>query len=115
MKITSFGAAEEVTGSKHLLEFNGYKILLDYGMYQGHRLNTDKKNRRMPVPVEGIHAVVLSHAHIDHSTPAMLAKFGYRGPIYSTHATRDLCSVMLQDSAHIQKRDAEWLSRKEIS
>ncbi|MBI2432414.1 MAG: hypothetical protein HYV26_06045 [Candidatus Hydrogenedentes bacterium] len=62
---------------------------------------------------DSIHAVVLSHAHIDHSgLLPMLAKLGYRGPLYSTHATRDLCSIMLQDSAHIQKRDAEWLSRK---
>lgn len=116
MKITSFGAAEEVTGSKHLLEVNGKKILFDCGMFQGHRLEADRKNRHLGFAPSDLNAVVLSHAHIDHSgLLPMLGKLGYNGPIYTTPATRDLCAVMLLDSANIQKRDAEWLSKKELA
>jgi len=116
VKITTYGAAEEVTGSKHLLEINGRRILLDCGMFQGHREEADRKNRHLGFDPSGIDAVVLSHAHIDHSgLLPMLGKYGYEGPIYATHATRDLCSIMLLDSAHIQKRDAEWLSKKHMT
>lgn len=116
MKITSYGAAGEVTGSKHLLEINGYKLLLDCGMFQGRRLESDKKNRHLGFSTDSLNAMILSHAHIDHSgLLPMLAKHGYQGPIYCTHATRDLCSIMLQDSANIQQRDAEWLSRKQMT
>lgn len=116
MKITSFGAAEEVTGTKHLLEINGRKILLDCGMFQGHRQESDQKNRHLGFAASEIDAVILSHAHIDHSgLLPMLGKLGYRGAIHATPATRDLCSVMLLDSAHIQKRDAEWLSKKHLA
>jgi len=115
MKVTSFGAAEEVTGSKHLLELNGKRILLDCGMFQGHRIEADRKNRHLGFDAETIHAVVLSHAHIDHSgLLPMLTKHGYRGNIYATPATRDLCAIMLMDSAHIQKRDAEFLSKRKL-
>lgn len=115
MILTSFGAAEEVTGSKHLLELNGKKILLDCGMFQGRRSEADRKNRHLGFEAEDIHAVVLSHAHIDHSgLLPMLIKHGYRGNIYSTPATRDLCAIMLMDSAHIQKRDAEFLSKRKL-
>lgn len=114
MKITSFGAAGEVTGTKHLLEINGRRILLDCGMFQGHREEADQKNRHLGFTAANIDAVILSHAHIDHSgLLPLLGKQGYKGPIYSTAATRDLCSVMLLDSAHIQKRDAEWLEKKQ--
>ena len=113
MQITSFGAAEGVTGSKHLLEVNGWRILFDCGMFQGRREEAAHKNRQLPFDVDSIHAVVLSHAHIDHSgVLPMLARHGYRGKVYSTPATRDLCSIMLLDSAHIQERDARWLSKK---
>ena len=116
MKITSYGGAEEVTGSKHLLEFNGSRILIDCGMFQGRRKESDLKNRHLGFDVDRLNAVILSHAHIDHSgLLPMLAKFGYRGVIYATPATRDLCSIMLQDSARIQKRDAEWLSKKHMT
>lgn len=115
MRITSFGAAEEVTGSRHLLEINSYRILLDCGMFQGHREEADAKNRHLGFAADSIHAVILSHAHIDHSgLLPMLAKYGYRGTIFCTPATRDLCAIMLMDSAHIQKRDAEWLSKKHM-
>ncbi|MBX3178717.1 MAG: MBL fold metallo-hydrolase [Candidatus Hydrogenedentes bacterium] len=116
MKITSFGGAEEVTGSKHQIEINGARILIDCGMFQGRRKDSDEKNRHLGFDVDRINAVILSHAHIDHSgLLPMLAKFGYRGVIYATPATRDLCSIMLQDSARIQKRDAEWLSKKHMT
>lgn len=116
MKITSYGAAEEVTGSKHLLEIQGKRILLDCGMFQGHRVEADRKNRKFLLEPNKIDAVVLSHAHIDHSgLLPLLGKRGYQGVIYSTPATRDLCAIMLMDSAHIQERDAEWLSKKEMS
>jgi metallo-beta-lactamase family protein len=113
MKITSYGGAENVTGTKHMLEVNGHRILLDCGMFQGPRKESDQKNRAMPFDPRQIDAVVLSHAHIDHSgVLPMLAKKGYKGKIYTTCATRDLCSLMLLDSANIQARDAEWLSKK---
>lgn len=113
MKITSYGAAGGVTGSKHLLEINGYRLLLDCGMFQGRRIEADRKNRTFPFDPAMVNAVVLSHAHIDHSgVLPMLHRDGFRGRIYATPATRDLCSVMLLDSANIQQRDAEWLSKK---
>lgn len=114
MKITSYGGAMEVTGSKHLVEVNGARILLECGMFQGRRLESHRKNRELGFDAEEIHTLVLSHAHIDHSgLLPMMAKLGYRGPVYATAATRDLCSIMLMDSAHIQQRDAEWLSHKQ--
>lgn len=116
MRITSHGGAEEVTGSKHYLEINGSRILIDCGMFQGRRKEAEAKNRRLNFDIDRLNAVILSHAHIDHSgLLPMLAKFGYRGIIYATPATRDLCAIMLQDSARIQKRDAEWLSKKHMT
>jgi metallo-beta-lactamase family protein len=113
MEITFAGAAREVTGSCHVVRVNGRTIVLDCGLFQGRRSEVAAKNRRLPVPVDGIDAVVLSHAHIDHAgrLPFLCAE-GYRGPIHATTATRDLCEVMLADSAHIQEKDAEYLRRK---
>lgn len=114
MQITTYDAAENVTGSKHLVEINGHRILFDCGMFQGKREESAQRNRALPFKGEHIHAVVLSHAHIDHGgTLPVLARQGFRGRIYSTHATRDLCAIMLLDSAHIQERDAQWLSKKQ--
>jgi len=113
MKITSYGAAGGVTGSKHLLEINGYRVLLDCGMFQGRRKEADVKNRHLGFEARNVNATVLSHAHIDHSgLLPMLDRNGYNGFVHATCATRDLCSIMLKDSAHIQARDAEWLSKK---
>lgn len=113
LKITFCGAAKEVTGSKHLIEFNGKKILLDCGMFQGRRKETAKKNSEFPFDPKELDAVLLSHAHIDHSgNLPMLVKQGYEGPIYTTFATRDLCNYMLMDSAYIQEREAEYLRKK---
>lgn len=116
MKITSYGATEEVTGSKHLLEINSSKILLDCGLFQGRRVEADQKNRQNHMDIQKINSIILSHAHIDHSgLLPLMGKKGYRGPIYSTPATRDLCSIMLMDSAHIQQKDAQWLSKKHLT
>lgn len=110
----SFGAAGGVTGSKHLLEFeNGKKLLLDCGLFQGRRKESDAKNRDFPEEVLAADAVILSHAHIDHSgsLPSLFKK-GFTNPIYSTSATRDLCEIMLQDSAYIHEQDARYLAKK---
>lgn len=113
MQITTFGAGEGVTGSKHLLQINGHQLLLDCGMHQGKREESARKNRFLPFDVDPIRTVLLSHAHIDHSgTLPVLVQKNYQGKIFCTPATRDLCAIMLLDSAHIQERDAEWLSRK---
>lgn len=114
MKITSYGGAMEVTGSKHLIDLNGERVLLECGMFQGRREEANRKNRKLGFDPEKIHALALSHAHIDHSgLLPLMAKQGYRGAVYATAATRDLCSIMLMDSAHIQQRDAEWLTKKQ--
>lgn len=107
------GAAGEVTGSMHMLHLNGHWLALDCGMFQGHREETEQKNRRWPVPPREISAVVLSHAHIDHTGRLpRLVKDGYDGPVYATPATRDLCAIMLPDSAHIQEEDAFFLNKR---
>ncbi len=113
MKLTSFGAAREVTGSRHLLEVNGKRIFLDFGMFQGKRKESDRKNRDLQFDASKIDAVILSHAHIDHSGGLpLLVKNGFKGPIYATFATRDLCNYMLLDSAYIQEKDAEYMKIK---
>ena len=113
MEITFAGAAREVTGSCHLLHVNGHTVALDCGMFQGRRKESDEKNRQLPVPIADLDAVVLSHAHIDHSgrLPFLVAQ-GYSKTIWATAATRDLCAVMLADSAHIQEKDAEFLAKR---
>lgn len=112
MKLTFLGAAHEVTGSCTLLEANGRKILIDCGMEQGADIY---ENQELPCPPAYIDAIILTHAHIDHSglVPQMVAR-GYDGPIYATEATTRLCDIMLRDSAYIQESEAEWKSRKSI-
>ena len=112
MKLTFCGAAETTTGSQHLLEINGQRILLDCGLYQGKRQESIARNRHFPFDPAKLDAVVLSHAHIDHSgNLPNLVKQGFKGNIYCTDATRDLCQIMLADSAHIQEGDAAWLTK----
>ena len=113
MKLKFCGAAGTTTGSQHLLEIKGKKILLDCGLYQGHRDDAQRRNRHFPFDPAELDAIVLSHAHIDHSgNLPNLVKSGYQGNVYSTFATRDLCQIMLLDSARIQAYDIEWLNRK---
>ncbi len=113
MQISFHGAARTVTGSQHLVEVNGYRLLLDCGMYQGKRSEANERNRRLPFDPKTLDAMVLSHAHIDHAgNIPTLVKRGYQGPIYATHATRDLAAAMLPDSGHIQEKDAEYVNKK---
>ena len=110
MKITFLGATHEVTGSCTLLEAAGKRILVDCGMEQGADIY---ENCELPIAPVELDAILLTHAHIDHSgkIPAMVAQ-GFKGPIYATQATARLCSIMLRDSAHIQESEAEWRNRK---
>jgi metallo-beta-lactamase family protein len=113
MRVQFWGAAGTVTGSMHLLEVNGRKILLDCGLYQGRRKEAFERNRNLPFAPSEIDAVVLSHAHIDHSgNLPSLVRAGFSGPIYSTSATRDLCAYMLIDSAHLQENDVKYVNKR---
>ncbi len=113
MRITFHGAARSVTGSRHLVEAAGRRILLDFGLVQGRRDEADRANRDHPFDPSGIDAVVLSHAHIDHSgaLPVMVRQ-GFRGRIHATEATRDLAAYMLRDSGHLQEKDAEFANKR---
>jgi metallo-beta-lactamase family protein len=114
MRLTFWGAAQTVTGSMHLVETGGRHLLLDCGLYQGRRAQARVLNNEFPVDPSRIDAVLLSHAHIDHSgLLPKLWKEGFRGSVYATWATRDLCATMLADSAHIQQKDADWVNRRE--
>lgn len=114
MKLTFHGAAGMVTGSKHLITLrNGKKILLDCGLFQGHGAETDNMNRQWGFDPRSIDYLILSHAHIDHSgLIPKLVKDGFRGKIFSTPATFDLCRIMLLDSAHIHEDDIFFLNKK---
>lgn len=113
MKIQFIGAARTVTGSQHLLTIHDKKILLECGLFQGRRKDTYEKNKNFSFDPKEIDTLILSHAHIDHSgNIPHLVKDGFRGPIYSTSATKDLCEIMLKDSAYLQQRDIEWLNKK---
>ena len=110
MKLTFLGADREVTGSCTQLEAAGHRFLIDCGMEQGRDVY---ENADLPCAPGTYEALLLTHAHIDHSGRIpYLYKNGYRGPIYTTDATRDLCAIMLEDSAHIQEQEAEWKNRK---
>jgi metallo-beta-lactamase family protein len=107
------GAAQTVTGSMHMLEVNRSRILLDCGLFQGRRAESFKRNRNLPFDARKLDAMILSHAHIDHSgNIPNLVSSGYEGNIYATSATRDLCGAMLLDSAHIQESDVAYVNKK---
>ena len=113
MKVTFHGAVRTVTGSQHMLTVNGRRILLDCGLYQGSRKNTYTRNQNLPYNAADVDYLILSHAHIDHSgNIPNLVKSGFTGDIIGTYATRDLCAIMLRDSAKIQQYDIEYLNRK---
>lgn len=115
MRIHFHGAARTVTGSQHLIEVNGKQILLECGLYQGRRGETYARNRNFPFDPTRLEAVILSHAHIDHSgNLPNLIKQGYRGLIYATPATAHLANIMLLDSGHIHEFDAEYASQRNL-
>ena len=112
MQLQFCGGARTVTGSQHLLSVNGHQVLLECGLYQGRRSEANEKNQHFAYDPAALDAVLLSHAHIDHSgnLPSLVAR-GYRGPIYATSATVGLCQLMLRDSAYLQERDIEWVNK----
>ncbi len=113
MKLTFHGAAREVTGSMHLLEVNGRRILFECGLYQGRRSDTYKRNLNFPFDPASIDTLILSHAHIDHSgNIPNLVKQGFSGNVWCTSATRNLSTYMLLDSGHIQEQDVLYLNKK---
>ena len=114
MKLSFYGAARSVTGSRHLIEAGGSRILLDCGLFQGRREEAEHRNRDLGFDGKSVDAVLLSHAHIDHSGALpVLGKHGFSGKVFATRATADLTDVMLADSAHIQESDCEYVNRKE--
>jgi metallo-beta-lactamase family protein len=109
----SLGAAEEVTGSRHVIEIDGESYLIDCGAFQGSRAEADRKNREFNIAADRIAGTVLTHGHLDHcGLLPLLVKNGYRGNIYATPASRDIASLIMMDSAHIQARDAEYLRKQ---
>lgn len=115
MRINFHGAAHTVTGSQHLLEINGHRLLLDCGLYQGRRDETYARNLKFAYDPRSVNAVILSHAHIDHcGNLPNLVDDGYEGPIYATRATVDLATIMMADSGRIQESDAEFVNRKKL-
>ncbi len=115
MRISFNGAARTVTGSQHLIDVNGHRLLLDCGLFQGKRSETYDRNKHFAFEPSSIDAVLLSHAHIDHSgNLPNLVKSGFSGPIYSTPPTATLGEIMLMDSAHIHESDAEYVNKKRL-
>jgi len=115
MKISFYGAAQTVTGSQHLLQVNGHSLLLECGLFQGRRSEFYERNRSFHYDPSKVDAVILSHAHIDHSgnLPNLIKK-NYEGPIYATSATSHLANIMLIDSGHIQESDAAFVNKKHL-
>ena len=116
MHIQFFGGAQTVTGSQHMLSVNGHKFLLECGLFQGRRSETYEKNLNFEYDPGDVDAMILSHAHIDHSgNIPNLHRKGYGGAIYATSATVDLCQLMLRDSAYLNEKDVEWVNRVRAS
>ena len=113
IKLFSLGAAEEVTGSKHVFEIDGRQFLVDCGAFQGHRKISDEKNRNFDIDTSNLEAVILTHGHYDHcGLLPVLNKKGFTGNIYATPATRDIANLVMMDSARIQAHDAEFLAKQ---
>ena len=115
-KITFLGAAGTVTGSKYLVETGGKRLLVDCGLFQGPKDLQQRNWNNLPIDPATIDWVLLTHAHIDHTGYIpRLVQNGFRGPIYSNAATRELCQLLLLDSAHLQEEDAQYAARKNYS
>ncbi|MCD6162249.1 MAG: MBL fold metallo-hydrolase [candidate division Zixibacteria bacterium] len=115
-RLTFYGATETVTGSRYILELQGMKLLIDCGLFQGSKKNRLKNWEPFPVPPKEIDRVLLTHAHIDHTGfLPRFCKHGFKGQVHCTHATADLCEILLKDSAHIQQEDARWANKKGFS
>ena len=114
--LTFLGAARTVTGSKHLLDIDGQRILFDCGLFQGLKELRERNWAPLPILPESINAVVLTHAHIDHTgwLPRLVAQ-GFKGPIYCTSGTADLCKLVLPDAAHLQEEDAKFANKRGFS
>src|SRR3972149_3833926 len=112
MRVTPYGAVRTVTGSMHLVETGGLRLLLDCGLFQGRRAESQEINASLPFPASSIDAVVLSHAHLDHcgNLPTLVSQ-GFNGPIYCTPATRDLAALVLRDSAKVQRQDIRYVNK----
>ena len=115
-RITFYGAAGTVTGSRHLLDIRGQRVLIDSGLFQGKKANRLKNWEDFPVDPGSIDKILITHAHIDHTGYLpRLVKQGFTGPVYCTHATQELLKVLLMDSAHLQEEDARWANKKGFS
>src|SRR5688572_23044607 len=115
MRIQFCGADRTVTGSCHLLELNGLRLLLDCGMYQGRREEARRVNQYLPYDAASIDAIVLSHGHVDHCGKLpVVTRSGFNGPIYCTPATSEVARIVLSDAAEIQVEDARYLNRRAV-
>lgn len=115
MRITFLGGTETVTGSKFLLETDNTRILVDCGLFQGYKWLRERNWQPLPLDIKSLDAVIVTHAHLDHSGYIpVLYKHGYRGPIYTHHATQALCQILLADSGHIQEEDARYYSKHRL-
>lgn len=116
MKITFLGGTETVTGSKYLIEMTSTKVLVDCGLYQGYKWLRERNWQTLPVDINQLDAILLTHGHLDHSgyTPVLYNR-GFRGPVFTHYATRDLCEILLLDSGHIQEEDARYYGKHKLS
>ena len=116
MKLTFLGATETVTGSKYFVEYNRSKFLVDCGLFQGFKDLRLRNWQDLPININELDAVILTHAHIDHSgyVPKLIQK-GFKGKIYCTSATRDLCNILLPDCGHLMEEDARYANKKGFS
>lgn len=115
-KLSFYGAAGTVTGSRHVLELHGQKLMIDCGLFQGTKENRLRNWEPFPEPPDSFDRLFLTHAHIDHTGYLpRFCKAGFSGPIYSTYATNDLCKILLRDSAYLQQEDAAWANKKSFS
>ena len=115
MRITFLGGAETVTGSKFLVETGQSRILIDCGLFQGYKWLRERNWQQLALDVHELDAVILTHAHLDHSGYIpVLYKQGFRGQVFTHHATKSLCQILLADSGHLQEEDAKYYSKHKL-